>query len=289
MVELFFHRRKYLEFFLKEIAMKGKFVVAALVLLCVCIVCQDVMAQPPQGRRSGQRGGGGGQERGPGQRGGGMMGGGGGGMFANVDLTEEQQAKMAKIREEVGEKMRNASPEERREIFGEMREKMMAVLTEEQRAKAGSMFGGRGGPGAQEGRGGPDAQGGRAGQGARQGQRPRTMGPLDLFDMMSARLNLSKEQEGKIARLRAAAMKKLMNDIKAVMTPEQQKRYAQAEERFKNARRNRSTQGRGPRPEGAPGRGGERGERPDGERRERPERQGGERGERRQRGGDRTE
>lgn len=255
--------------------MKGKFIVGALVLLCVCIVCQDVMSQAQEGRRPGQRGTDVTQERGPGQRGG-MMGGGRGDMFAGLDLTEEQQAKIAKIREEMQEKMQaagNSDPEKRREAFTEMREKMMAVLTEEQRAKAGSMFGGRGGP---------DAQQGRGLQGAGQGQSPRTMGPLDLFDMMSPRLNLNKEQAEKIAKLRADAMQKLLNDIKAVMTPEQLKRYNQAEERFMNSQRNRPAQGRGPRPEGATtGRGTRR--------TEQPAAQPGERGERRQRGGQRTE
>lgn len=261
--------------------MKGKLVVAALVLLCVCIVCQDAFTQPQQDRRSGrsrqergrgpgQRGGG--QERGPGQRGGGMMGG-GGGMFGGLDLTEEQQKQMAKIREEVMAKMRDASPEQRREIFAEMREKTQAILTKEQREKAGAMFGGRGGQGAQG-----DRPGQGPGQG--QGQRSKSMGPLDLFDMMSGRLKLNKEQEGKIARLRAAAMKKLINDIKAVLTPEQQKSFAQAEQRLKSAQGNRPGQSPGARPEGSS----RRGERPDGERRER-----GERGERRQRGGERDE
>lgn len=227
--------------------MKGKFIVAALVLLCVCIVCQDVFAQPQQDRRSGRSRQGRGQgDRGPGQRGGAGFGGQqqgrggmgpGGGMFGGLDLTEEQQKQMAKIREEVMAKMRDASPEQRREIFGEMREKMKAVLTKEQQAKAAGMFGGRGGQGPQgdrPGQGGRPGQRGRPSQGGRRpGQGKASMGPLDLFDMMSGHLKLSKEQEGKIARLRAAAMRKLMKDIKGVLTQEQKAAFAKAEQRIK--------------------------------------------------------
>ncbi len=69
--------------------MKGKVFLAVVVLMCLAMVAQSAIAQP-QGR--GSREG-----RGPGQSRGGMMG--GRGMFEGLDLTEEQQAKIAKIRE----------------------------------------------------------------------------------------------------------------------------------------------------------------------------------------------
>ena len=242
--------------------MKSKWMVAALLVLCVCIISDGVLAQPQGGRgRQGQA------------QGGRMM---GGGMFGGLDLTEEQQAKMAKIREGIMGKMQNATSEERREIFTKMREQMQAVLTEEQRAKAANMMGDRG-----MGSGRPGGEGAtRPGIGAGQAQRQRTMGPLDLFDAVSRRLELSKEQQDKIAKIRAEAMKKLMKDIKSVLTKEQRGRFEQAQKRLAEAQQNRQPQGRQPRAEGdRPAREGDRPAR-------RGEAREGDSGERRERGGE---
>ncbi len=116
--------------------MKGKVFLAVVVLMCLALVAQSAIAQPQgRGSREGRGPGQGGQGRGGMMgRGGGMMG--GRGMFEGLDLTEEQQAKIAKIREEIMEKARNAdSSEARREIFGQMREKLQSILTPEQREK----------------------------------------------------------------------------------------------------------------------------------------------------------
>jgi len=165
-------------------------------------------------------------------------------MFEGLDLTQEQQAKIAKIREEIMEKARNAdSPEARREIFGQMREKIQAVLTPEQREKLAQRFSGR--PGGPQRPGGPPQRPGREGAGI------RSMGPIQVLDALLRRLDLTAEQRKKIAKIREDAIKKLYNDVKGVLTAEQKTRLEQAQQRFRAAQRGRGSggppQGRGPR------------------------------------------
>ncbi len=246
--------------------MKGKVFLAVVVLMCLALVAQSALAQP-QGR--GPREG-----RGPGQGGqgrGGMMGR-GGGMFGDLDLTEEQQAKIAKIREDIMEKARNADPEARREIYGQRREKMQSVLTPEQREKMRQRFSGRSG---REG-GRPGGPGQRPGQDA---SRTRSMGPIQVLDGLLRRLGLNEEQRKKIAKIRADAIKKLFKDVKAVLTKEQNTRLEEAQKRLRAAQQRRSTEGRPgagrPPREGGSRRGG--GDREGGPRRGAGDREGGSR------------
>ncbi len=230
--------------------MKGKVFLAVVVLMCVALVTQSALAQD-RGSRQG-RGPGQGDQQGRG-RGTGMMGR-GGGMYEGLDLTEEQQAKIAKIREEIMEKARNAdSSEARREIYGQMREKMQSVLTDEQREKMRQRYSGRSGregdrPGGPSQRPGQDAT-----------SRTRSMGPIQILDGLLRRLGLNEEQKKKIAKIREDAIKKLFKDVKAVLTKEQKTRLEQAQQRLRAAQQRRPTEGRrgagGP-PEGrGPGRG----------------------------------
>lgn len=231
--------------------MKGKIITAVVVLMCLALVAQSALAQP-QGR--GSRQGRGSQARG------GMMGR-GGGMYEGLDLTEEQQAKIAKIREEIMEKARNAdSSEARREIFGQMREKMQSVLTEEQRKKMAERFSGMSGRGGDR----PGREGDRPGRppqrpGA-EASRARPMGPIQLLDGLIRRLGLNEEQRKKIAKIREDAIKKLYKDVKAVLTKEQNTKLEEAQKRLRAAQQRRGREGRPgagrPPREGAPRRGG---------------------------------
>ncbi len=250
--------------------MKRKIIPAVVVLMCLALVAQSALAQPQD---RGSRQGRGGQSRG------GMMGG-GGGMFEGLDLTEEQQAKIAKIREQIMEKARNAdSSEARREIFGQMREKMQSVLTKEQREKMQQRVSGMAGRGGDR----PGGPGQRPGS---QAARARQMGPIQLLDGLLRRLGLNEEQQKKIARIRAEAIKKLHKDIKAVLTKEQNTKLEAAQKRYLAAQQRRATEGRpgagrSPR-EGAPRRGeGDREGRERGPRRGDGDREGRERGPRR--------
>ena len=254
--------------------MKRKVFLAVVVLMCLALAAQSALAQP-QGR--GPR-----QGRGPGQGDGqsrsGMMGR-GGRMFEGLDLTEEQQAKITKIREECMEKARNADPEAKREVFGQMREKMQAVLTPEQREKMAQRFSG--------GRGRESDRPGRPGQ--RRGQdasRTRSMGPIQVLDRLLRRLGLNEEQKKKIAKIRADAIKKLFKDVKAVLTEEQNTKFDEDQKRVRAAQQRRSTEGR-PGAGGPPERRGPRrgeGDRDGGSRRGR-DRDGGGRGRTRGEGG----
>ena len=210
-----------------------------MLLLCVCITSQGVLSQP-QGRGQdhmmmGQGRGGGQGMMGQGR---GMMGQGmmmhGGNMLEGLDLTKDQQARIARIRERAMKQMQNANPERRQAISVKMNEQIHAVLTDQQRDKMmRQMHGGMG-----------------------QGQRARAMGPLDIFDATAEQLQLTKAQQTKIAKLRADAMKKLLNDINGVLSEKQKVTFAQAQDRFVNAQKD--GQGRGLRPmsEGRPTGGG---------------------------------
>ena len=213
--------------------MRGKVFLAVVVLMCLSLVAQSALAQP-QGRGPRQgRGPGQGDQQGRG-RGTGMMGR-GGGMYEGLDLTEEQKAKIAKIREGIMEKVRNAdSPETRREIYGQMKEKMQAILTPEQREKMRQRFSGRRG---REG----DRPGRRPGQDA---SRTRSMGPIQVLDGLLRRLGLNDEQNKKIARIREDALKKLFKDVKAVLTKEQNTKFEEAQKRLRAAQQRRSTEAR---------------------------------------------
>ena len=229
--------------------MKGKVFLAVVVLMCLALVAQSALAQDRGSRQ--RRGPGQGEQQGRG-RSTGMMGR-GGGMYEGLDLTEEQKAKIAKIREEIMEKARNAdSSEARREIYGQMREKMQSVLTDEQREKMRQRYSGRSGrEGARPG--GPSQ---RPGQDA---SRTRSMGPIQVLDGLLRRLGLNEEQKKKIAKIREDAIKKLFKDVKAVLTKEQNTKFAEDQKRVRAAQQRRPTEGRrgagGP-PEGrGPGRG----------------------------------
>ncbi|RKY05331.1 MAG: hypothetical protein DRP66_10675 [Planctomycetota bacterium] len=249
--------------------MKRKvFPAMAVLLMCLVLAAQSAPAQP-QGR--GPRPG-----RGPGQggrqgrgRGASMMGR-GGGMYEGLDLTEEQKAKIAKIREEIMEKVRNAdSPEARRDIYGQMREKIQAVLTDEQREKMAQRFsGGRGREG--------DRPGGPGRRPGRDASRTRSMGPIQVLDGLLRRLGLNDEQNKKIARIREDAIKKLFKDVKAVLTKEQNAKFDEARKRLRAAQQRR-VRGNRPGPGGPPeGRGPRRGE---------GDRDGGARGRKHDKGG----
>ena len=246
--------------------MKRKVFLAVVVLMCLVLVAQSALAQP-QGR--GSREG-----RGPGQGRGGMTSR-GGGMYEGLDLTEEQKVKIAKIREEIMEKARSAdSPEARREIYGQMREKMQSVLTDEQREKMQQRFSGRGGREVAR----PGGPGQRPGQDT--ASRIRTMGPIQILDGLLRRLGLNKEQQQKIAKIRAEAIKKLYKDIKGVLTKEQNTKLDEAQKRLRAAQQRRPTEGRrsaGESPERRDPRRGE-GDRDGGSRRGEGDRDGGSRG-----------
>ncbi len=203
--------------------------------MCLALAAQSALAQP-QGRGSRQG-------RGPGQSRGGMMG--GRGMFEGLDLTEEQQAKIAKIREEIMEKARSAdSSEARREIFGQMREKMQSVLTKEQREKMAQRLSGMAGRGGDRpGRGG-DRPGRPPQRPGAEASRARQMGPIQLLDALVRRLGLNEEQRKKIARIREDAIKKLFKDVKAVLTKEQNAKLEAAQKRLRAAQQRRATEGR---------------------------------------------
>ncbi len=57
-------------------------------------------------------------------------------LFGALNLTEDQKAKSKKIRETYREKIKDAKPEERRELIKKMREELESILTDEQKAKA---------------------------------------------------------------------------------------------------------------------------------------------------------
>jgi len=155
-------------------------------------------------------------------------------MLAGLDLTKDQQARIAKIRERAMKQMQNANPERRQAISAKMREQIHAVLTDQQRNKMmGQMHGGMG-----------------------QGRRAKTMGPLDAFDSIAEQLQLTKAQQTKITKLRADAMKKLLNDINGVLSEKQKVTFAQAQDRLVNAQKDGQGRGPGPMSEGRPTGGG---------------------------------
>lgn len=186
-------------------------VVLCLLVLCVLVVVQAALAQERERPARPAR---------PAQADIGV------GMYEGLDLTPEQQARMAEIRESMMEKMRNAdSAEARRAIFTEMRNKMQAVLTEEQVAKMQERLSRP--PGLDRPIGDqlrPSAE-----------ARLRNMDPLRIFDTVAPRLNLTQEQQAKITALREEAIRKLMQEIKTVLTDAQNEQLEQAQTRFRSA------------------------------------------------------
>ncbi len=184
----------------------------------------------------------------------------GAGMYEGLDLTQEQQAKMAEIRASAMEKVRSAEgTEARQEALAQMREQMQNVLTEEQRARIRSRMS-------------RPAEGERpAVERPAQAQTPaRPMDPLQLFDAVAPRLELTADQQAKIAKLREDAINKLLADIRGVLNEDQKARLTQAQQRLRAAQAREPRQAAGERPEAGQVR---RGERTEGaERAERPQR-----------------
>jgi Spy/CpxP family protein refolding chaperone len=107
-----------------------------------------------------------------------------GALATELNITDEQREKLSQMQEQVAEELRK----EMEQLQQEAREKVLSVLTPEQRAKLtqltgdsfqfsppnfGGFGGGRGGPGGPGGRGGPGGPGGgRAPDGGGRFQRP---------------------------------------------------------------------------------------------------------------------
>jgi len=196
--------------------MKSRMLLTA---LAVVLAASVAMAQPGGGQ--GQGGPAGGGPAGPG--GGGMM----MGAMPGLDLTPEQETKIAEIRTKYMKEMQDAAPEARREMFQKMRDEFNSVLTAEQKAKMAEMRPGTGmGPAGMPGRGAFE----------RPGMFSRVTGSLAILERMVERLNLTPEQREKITKLHQDAMEKLYKQIHdEVLTKEQQKQVddarAQAQER----------------------------------------------------------
>ena len=195
------------------------------------------------------------------QRGGFGRGPGAGWLYSQLDLTEEQQEQLRELRQSAREEVRSAwdseewpDPEAMDRIRAEHREKMKAILTEEQAARFAEleadlgdrMRARRGGWGRGRGRmHGPelDHMGGHGCRGSGPGSGPGQPGPRgdtrgcqlphgpgparDPF----ARLDLSDEQKAEIKELRAARreeMEKLRNEhrekIESVLTKDQRQK-----------------------------------------------------------------
>ncbi|MBN1817555.1 MAG: hypothetical protein JW828_09340 [Sedimentisphaerales bacterium] len=177
----------------------GIFVLTAVIL--VCLVGQSVLAQPA-GRGQGRQGD---TAQGDRPR---MMG--GEGMFGGLNLDEKQQAKMNEIRTKYMDQIRTAeSAEARRDLFTKMREEVNGILTAEQRAQMQQRMGQ-----------------GRPEQPVQPAAPAPAMGdPMAMIRQMAEQLNLTQEQQTKVAELYRAAMQKFMTDIREqVLTEEQRTR-----------------------------------------------------------------
>ncbi|MDY7009805.1 MAG: hypothetical protein SVV80_03540 [Planctomycetota bacterium] len=127
--------------------------------------------------------------------------------LGQLDLSDEQKEKIRKIHENYRDKMKNAKPEERRELMEKMREEMNSVLTDEQKAKAGDLRN-------------------------RMFQRPEDW----------AGLNLTDEQKARIKEIRENCRKQ----IDSVLTDEQKAKIKERrEERMKQWRNRQGRRGRG--------------------------------------------
>jgi len=195
--------------------MKTRWVLVGVAVLCILV--QVGLAQPPQDRPARQ-----GRAVGEGGGAGPVM---GGGMYQGLDLTQEQQAKMAQIREKLRAEMQAAeTPEARRELFTKMRDEMQKILTPEQQAKMRERTERPAAPVV------PIAPVAPA-----DAVRPQPRDPLQVFDAVAPRLELTEEQQANIAKLREEAMKKLVADINGVLNDNQRARYAQAQRRMRAA------------------------------------------------------
>ncbi|NLH16745.1 MAG: hypothetical protein GX455_09205 [Phycisphaerae bacterium] len=185
-----------------------KVVVLSIALIVLALSASQVMAQPPAGQGGPGQGGPGGQ----GGFGRGMMM--GGDMYDQLNLTEEQKKKMEEMRTEFTKKLESATPETRREIFTEMRDKMQSVLTDEQKKKMEELRTQRGNRGF-GGFGGPEGTPG-------QGMGPRAS--VFPFQRFLDQLKLTDEQKTKVATMQREAIEKLFNDIRTkVLTEDQRK------------------------------------------------------------------
>ncbi len=186
-----------------------KIVFLAIALVVLALSASQVMAQPPAGPGGFGQGGPGGQAG----FGRGMMM--GGDMYDQLNLTEEQKKKMEDMRAEFTKKLESATPETRREIFTEMRDKMQSVLTDEQKKKMEELRTQRGGNRGFGGFGAPEGMPG-------QGMGPRAS--VFPFQRFLDQLNLTDEQKTKVTTMQREAIEKLFNDIRTkVLTEEQRK------------------------------------------------------------------
>ena len=145
----------------------------------------------------------------------GMRGFGGQDMYDQVGLTDAQKKQMEELRAEFTKKLESATPETRREIFTQMRDKMQSVLTEDQKKKMEELRAQRG-----PGFGGPG--GGTPGQGM------AGRGFMFPFQPLLDRIKLTDEQKAAVTKLQREAIEKLFNDIREkVLTPEQRKELEQ--------------------------------------------------------------
>lgn len=184
-----------------------KVVVLSIALIVMALSASQVMAQPPAGQGGPGQGGPGGQ----GGFGRGMMM--GGDMYDQLNLTEEQKKKMEDMRAEFTKKLESATPETRREIFTEMRDKMQSVLTDDQKKKMEELRAQRGSGRGFGGFGGPE---GAPGMGPRASAFP--------FQRFLDQLKLTDEQKTKVATMQREAIEKLFNDIRTkVLTEDQRK------------------------------------------------------------------
>lgn len=141
----------------------------------------------------------------------GMRGFGGQDMYDQVGLTDAQKKQMEELRTEFTKKLESATPETRREIFTQMRDKMQSVLTEDQKKKMEELRAQRG-----PGFGGPG--GGAPGQGM------ASRGFMFPFQPLLDRIKLTDDQKAQVTKLQREAIEKLFNDIREkVLTPEQRK------------------------------------------------------------------
>ena len=132
---------------------------------------------------------------------------GGPGRMPDVGLTDAQKKEIEGIRKDAMAKIKDAKPEQRREIFKKMREAIDGVLTEEQREKMKKARG-RGGPG---------------------GKRP----DIGLTDDQKAKIEAIRKEARAAAKDakgedRKTIFEKMKKDIEALLTDEQREKMKKA-------------------------------------------------------------
>jgi len=177
------------------------------------------------------------EKGGPGRRG-----------MPDLGLTDEQKEKMAAIRKDVKEKMKDAKPEERKAIIEQMKKDIAAILTEEQLEKFK-----------------------KARHGGRHGRRPGPMPDIGLSDDQKAQIEdirkkafaAAKDAEPKDRR---AIIEKMKKDIHAIFTEEQLEKLKKARQDGPRRGGKDRVRGRGDKGKGRRGGGDRPGKkRPDGE------------------------